>query len=123
MSRKVPPTLLFVIFLSFFSGVVKAQNCPTCHDGHNFPGDTLNNARRARNLPHNITPNGNNTLGTVPSYLDQNVCGLNYITESVVTQTRETLQPGTGFPTSMTLPNCLGAPIKAYLYWGCSYYS
>src|ERR1700679_3525850 len=113
--------LLSLVVILIIGYGIKAQ-CPTCHDGAHWPLIYDSTQNLARPLPPNITPNGNDILGTAPTYIAQNVCGLNYITKSMLTTTREASNPGTGFPTTLTLPNCLGAPVKAYLYWGVSYW-
>ncbi len=110
---------LFIFFISALWGFEVKSQCLTCHDGANW--SAVHDSARHRLAP-NVTPNGNDILGAAPSYLAQNVCGLNYITESMLTTTRESSNPGTGFPATFTIPNCLGAPIKAYLYWGVSYW-
>jgi large repetitive protein len=123
MKRFLPYLIFFIAFLSLASLGVNAQNnCPTCHQGMNIVNDTSIHPKKSL-APNKFNPDGNDILGTTPSYSANDVCGLNYVTESVVVETRETSQVGSGIPATITVPGCLGAPIKAYLYWGVSYFT
>ena len=107
--------LLFGLLLFSVYGV-KAQ-CKTCHQGQHDPNDSSMYAK--------LSPNGSGTLGQ--SYIQQNVCGLNYVTASVLTETRSAPYAfnanGTGFPSSLVvagLPVCYTVQ-KAFLYYEASY--
>ncbi len=117
MKKTLLPRILVLFILSVLFGRTSAQ-CPTCHDGAHW--SVINDS--THHLPPNVTPNGNDAMGTAPSFIFQNICGLNYVTVSVETTTRESSNPGTGFPATFTLPACLGAPLHAYLFWGVSYW-
>ena len=117
--------LLVAIVFSCFS-LYSQTICTTCQQGRHVPDSTNASlwATRAMMAPSRVG-NGNSSLGQ--SYVIQNVCGLNYVTGSVMTETRS--QPfsfntnGTGFPTSVVIsgiPNC-NTIQKAYLYWEASY--
>jgi gliding motility-associated-like protein len=106
-------SLIFFALLIYGTTYKAAAQCATCREGHNDFHDPAVSA---------LTPNGSGSLGL--SYIQQNVCGLNYVTASVETTTRATWQPGTGFPTHMvvsTLPASCIKIQKAFLYWGVSY--
>lgn len=63
--------------------------------------------------------NGNGSLGMT---YNNTACGLNYAQASNMTTTRYTPNPGTGFPTTLTIsgiPNCATIE-QAYVWWGCS---
>jgi hypothetical protein len=106
--------LVFILMDPFGTGAVNAQNS-------NIAGSNINGHA---NMVHNIG-NGYGILGQ--SFLAQNVCGLNYVYASVLTETRTIPlnfnTTGTGLPASLALAGlpsqyCL---VKAYLYWGSSY--
>ena len=83
--------LLSVAFLINI-GLINAQiPCPTCHLGAHY-GQVTNDSVSHPNmaLTHHGVGNGNNGLGLTPSYINQNVCGLNYITVSQEITTRAT---------------------------------
>ncbi len=120
----------FLLILSalplFYFG--SAQNsapvkCLTCKEGKHdgMVINTLANTSLSHNTSAPHTGNGNSTFGQ--SYLVQNLCGFNYVVGSVNTQTRATWQPGTGFPTTITIAGLPPGFIvqAAFLYYGCSY--
>lgn len=109
--------LLFTLLISgtfvfsLWGGDVNAQ-CKSCNQGAHNPYDS--SALLSEKLP----PNGNSKLDS--TYIQQNVCGLNYLAAAAETTTRPTWQPGTAFPTTLTLgPG--GCIQKAYLYYEASY--
>ncbi len=116
---------LLVAIISLLSIGVSAQitPCPSCYQGEHRGKVVMDSLHHSR-MPnaHSRVGNGNNGLGTTPSYINQNVCGLNYFTVSQEITTRATWQPGVGFPATFPIPNCLGSTIKAFLYWGISYW-
>ncbi len=67
--------------------------------------------------------------GLTQSYLVTNVCGLNYVQATQLTETRtQTISTdtwGTGFPTTLTIsalpPSGCASIVKAYLYYGCTF--
>ncbi len=116
---------LLLGILSLFAIGVSAQitPCATCYQGAHrglVVQDSLHHSRMVTGHP--LVGNGNNGLGTAPTYVNQNVCGLNYFTVSQEITTRATWQPGPGFPATFPIANCLGTTIKAFLYWGISYW-
>jgi gliding motility-associated-like protein len=110
--------LLLLTFAAFCLSFVTNAQCKTCHLGQHDPNDSSMYAK--------VTPNGSGTLGQ--SYIQQNVCGLNYVTASVLTETRSKPYAfnanGTGFPAPLVvsgLPtNCITIQ-KAFLYYEASY--
>ena len=112
--------LLYLSFTLLTFTLVEGQTkCLTCkegmHDGINFSAakSVLNSSPK--------TGDGNSALGQ--SYVQQNLCGMNYVQASVQTTTRYTATVGTGFPTTL---NIAGLPVgftvqKAYVYYGASY--
>ncbi len=119
----------FLLVLSSFSIIfcATAQNstqCLTCkqgmHDGlFNKAVSNTSLTSKVANLPR--TSNGNSTFGQ--SYVVQNLCGFNYVTGSVNTQTRASWQPGTGFPTTVPIAGLPAGFVvqSAFVYYGCSY--
>jgi large repetitive protein len=114
---------LLVLMLPFAMFGLTAQNiCPTCHQG--TKGTMIDTSSRSH---HPIIGNGNSTLGQ--SYVDQNVCGLNYTQASILTETRSSIYNfnanGSGFPCTLNMSNlpCGGNSniIKAYVYYEASY--
>jgi hypothetical protein len=103
--------LIFLLLL-LGSSALYAQ-CNTCRLGQHDPTD--NSAQTNRVL------NGNQTLAQ--SYILQNVCGLHYVTSTVVITTRPTWQPGTGYPAPLSIAALCGVnhPQKAYVYYDASY--
>src|SRR5580704_14371986 len=114
--------LIIVVTLCWFN--LSGQSiCPTCQQGRHVGMDSAWRAR-AMMTPSRVG-NGNGVLGQ--SYVNQNVCGLNYVQGNVMTETRS--QPfafntnGTGFPTTIAtagIPSCFTIQ-QAYLYWEASY--
>ncbi len=113
--------LLYLSLSLLFAAKTDAQTkCLTCkdgmHDGINFSA-----SNNQSNTLVKKTGNGNAALGQ--SYVQQNLCGMNFVQSSVQTTTRYTSTIGTGFPTTL---NIAGLPAgftvqKAYLYYGASY--
>ncbi len=118
--------LLIAATVSVFS-LHAQKNCTTCFQGRHAPSDSIRLAEMASKpmmVPRRVG-NGNSSLGQ--SYVIQDVCGLNYVTGSAITETRS--QPygfntnGTGFPTTIAIagiPSCFTIQ-QAYLYWEASY--
>lgn len=117
--------VLLLLYISVgFSYMANAQ-CKTCKQGAHDPKDpsVFYSSPVPYSLNSKFTPsplNGNHTLGQ--SYIQQNVCGLNYMTSSVEITTRATWQPGSGFPATLKLTGCMAKSVqKAFMYWEASY--
>jgi hypothetical protein len=108
--------ILLVLFaVTTCIGLGHAQ-CTECHNG-----------RGPINHSHNRHAKGDGGLSQ--SYILQNVCGLNYVQATMLTETRtqtiSTNMNGKGFPANLSLsglPSLICASVqKAYLYYGCTY--
>jgi hypothetical protein len=115
--KKLLVISLFTLGSSLFT--LSYAQCPDCRLGKPSVSEM------ARLRGHRIS----STADSLPmAYMQQNVCGLNYTTTTVLTETRTTTiscAVGTGFPTTlalsgMPLSNCAGI-LKAYIYYGVSY--
>jgi gliding motility-associated-like protein len=106
---------LLGLLITFFSVTSYGQLTST-----HTPGQAYSNA-----APRNLTPNGSGSLGQ--SYVMQNVCGLNYVTTSILTETRSISAgfntTGTGFPCTLLVAGlpCGATILKAYAYWSAEY--
>lgn len=111
--------LLFTFNLTLLSTTIQAQ-CNDCYAGSHIASHNNMDAHRIA-----AAING----GLRQSLLMQNVCGLNYVQATVLTETRTAANGfnfgGTGFPTTLNitgLPNLFcSSVLKAYLYYGCTY--
>ncbi len=103
------------------TGIVKGKGNPTT----NLVNLTLDNVK---NSPNKMAPVIVNALNSAPTWAGIDVCGLNWTSAHVLTETRTQVVPvntnGTGFPTTMTIggipANCYQIE-AAYLYYTASY--
>ncbi|HTA26420.1 MAG TPA: T9SS type A sorting domain-containing protein [Bacteroidia bacterium] len=109
--------LLFTLFVVLGSSLFtwSYAQCPSCFDGGNH-------SMSFHRMAHNV----NSMADSLPTaYMQQNVCGLNFATGTLLTTTRYTLAPGTGFPATVSLTglpaSSCASILKAYLYLGVSY--
>jgi gliding motility-associated-like protein len=101
--------------------------CVTAHGQHIFRGH-IEGAYDMDSI-HGKPGKMGDGIGTLgQSYIQQNVCGLNYISASQLTETRSRSgginTNGTGVPTTLNLtglPCGGGSILKAYAYWAAEY--
>ncbi len=116
--------LLVLVGISLFycSSAQTPAKCLTCKDGaHDGMIDQALAHTSAVNVPvGQHTGNGNSTFGQ--SYIVQNLCGLNYVMNGLMTTTRYT-PPGSGFPATIPIAGLPAGFVvqKAYVYYGASY--
>src|SRR4029077_15435760 len=111
MGKKLLAVL--IVLVSFLQSTF--AQCPDCHNGMHLrkPGEKV--------IVSDKPMDGSGTLGQ--SYVQQNVCGLAYVSATAYTTTRYST-PGTGFPTTLTvsgIPATCVTILKAYLFYGVSY--
>ncbi len=128
MRKKLP---LF-LFMAFCCAAAYSQQVPclSCFAGRDTLYNNNPNNHFAKVAAHHPMPaNGNGTLGQ--SYINQNVCGLNYTQVSQLTETRTQIYNfnpgGKGFPAALQVApipcgglNAAGV-IKAFAYWNAEY--
>ncbi len=124
---------LLVLFVSFSLSGFSQNTCTNCGTGTvkgngnpstNFINLSLDNVKNAPKLAPAIV----NSLNSAPTWAGIDVCGLNWTSAHVLTETRTQAVPvntnGTGFPTSLTIggipANCYVIE-AAYLYYTASY--
>ncbi len=125
-------SILVSFFLCLLPGWVFSQTKDVGNSTfYNSPDSALlkqvnNTVVLSDKLTPKITPDGNGILN--PSYFAQNVCGLNYVQASQLTETRSITAGyntnGSGFPAILTvsgLPATCMVIQKAYLYYSASY--
>src|SRR6185312_8290581 len=108
---------LLVFLIAVFSANIGYSQCTNCNGG-----------RKPSNYHRPFKAKGNGALNQ--SFILQNVCGLNYIQATLLTETRtgpaiHCDTTGKGFPAHLILS---GLPAtgcatvqKAFLYYGCTY--
>ena len=133
MKKIIPILFVSGILLGPINGISQS-NCATCgkaaitNPGNHGVRAKNSHIKKLENSPNKFAPTIVNSLNSATTYAALGVCGLNWTSAHVMTQTRSTIVPtntnGTGFPTTLTIAgipaNCYQIE-AAYLYYTASY--